>query len=319
MNPAGEAMVVWQQDNGTVSSVCANRYAGGTWGSPIIIASQTENNSVFMDPQVAMDASGNAIVVWDEIINSTPYVDASRFLAGQWSAATVIGGGPDEDAYLQPQIAMDNGGDAVVAWTQLEAPATANASFHYGVHVNAFLAGTWGMASRIDALSTADDELPRVAVDGNGNAFLVWQRSSEGNSSVCASRLSTGTWSGTKTLSSTPPGYSGVPMIAASGDGDAMAVWNDGDNISANRFTGGTWGTAVAILANSSGIYEPPQIAMDESGNAVVVWVGGGGVYATSYTAPGVAGSDTTAFAIVAVVLVAAALAVGLILAKRKR
>jgi len=58
----GNAVAVWAQSDGSVIHIRANRYvAGSGWLTPISIDSDSTNAS---SPQLAMDGSGNAVVVW---------------------------------------------------------------------------------------------------------------------------------------------------------------------------------------------------------------------------------------------------------------
>jgi hypothetical protein len=61
---SGDAIAVWQQSDGTRMSIWSNRYVVGTgWGDSELIEAEEGNAR---SPQVAMDAEGNAIAVWEQ-------------------------------------------------------------------------------------------------------------------------------------------------------------------------------------------------------------------------------------------------------------
>jgi hypothetical protein len=56
-------MAVWYKWNGTHCDIRSNRYVAGTgWGKAQLI--ETDDSGHASDPQVAVDDSGNATVVW---------------------------------------------------------------------------------------------------------------------------------------------------------------------------------------------------------------------------------------------------------------
>jgi hypothetical protein len=64
----------------------------------------------------------------------------------------------------------------------------------------------------------------------------------------------------------------GAPQVAMDGNGNAVAVWVQNNNIASNRYTQGDgWGTAE-LIETGQGRAFAPQVAMDGSGNAVAVW-----------------------------------------------
>jgi len=63
---SGNAVVVWQQSDGTRYNIWSNRYTASTglWGTAALI--ETDNAGDANNPQVAIDASGNALAVWSQ-------------------------------------------------------------------------------------------------------------------------------------------------------------------------------------------------------------------------------------------------------------
>jgi hypothetical protein len=281
---SGNAIVVWRQSNGSVDSgdIWANRFtaASGTWATAQLIESQAGTAS---SPQIAVDASGNAVAVWGQYdrLGNRYDISANRFSAasGTWGTAQFIGrAGSVFDAVgiptstsPSPSIGVDASGNAIVVWRLVDALA-------YDISANRFNAasGTWGTAQLIESQGDSVGP-PRVAIDASGNAIAVWNQSILG---LQANRYSatSGTWG---TAQSIGHGASGLfsPSIAMDASGNAVVAWREDDArfqthvISVNRFTivSGTWGTAQTI-GGAGRAFDPPSIAVDTSGNAIAVW-----------------------------------------------
>jgi hypothetical protein len=121
----GHAMAVWQQQVGGHSKVWANQYvAGQGWGvaRPIdSLASMTPSDAYA--PQVAMNAVGEAVAVWQQSDGRHAHVRTSRFIPGAgWAGATSIG---SATAYASaPEIVFDAQGTALVVWQQFDGQQT---------------------------------------------------------------------------------------------------------------------------------------------------------------------------------------------------
>ena len=114
-------------------------------------AIETDNAADAFSPQVAIDASGNAIAVWQQSDGTRFNIWANRYTAGAgWGTATVIETVNTGDAE-SPQIAVDANGNAIAVWRQSDGPDSSILS-------NRYTAGAgWGTAVLIetDALGTA--------------------------------------------------------------------------------------------------------------------------------------------------------------------
>src|SRR5690606_34914802 len=90
VDSAGNAIAVWQQSDGTRDSIWANRYVVGTgWETATLI--ETDDTGAAESPQVAVDATGNAIAVWQQSDGSSSYIWASRYdIEEGWGTATLV-------------------------------------------------------------------------------------------------------------------------------------------------------------------------------------------------------------------------------------
>ncbi|MCL4467384.1 MAG: hypothetical protein M1591_00425, partial [Deltaproteobacteria bacterium] len=74
---AGNAIAVWEQDDGIYNRIYANRYVAGTgWGAAAIIDAGPNGA---LHPQVSFDSAGNAIAVWDQWDGTYYRIYANRF------------------------------------------------------------------------------------------------------------------------------------------------------------------------------------------------------------------------------------------------
>ncbi len=308
MDANGNAIAVWFQYDGVLYNIWANRYtAGSGWGAATLI--ETNNAGTSIDPQIAMDATGNAIAVWTQVVSTatpcsdTPYgsggshtcysysysIWANRYTVGSgWGAATLIPIPTAGDSQA-PQVAVDANGNAIAVWFQSDGAKN-------NVWASRFTPGSgWGAAAPIetDDVSTAS---PQIAMNANGDAIVAWYQQDATRNHIWVNRFTPGSGWGVPTQIETDNTGGGAyfPRIAMDATGNAIAVWNknDGvrDNIWANRYTAGSgWGAAALIETDNAGDAGGQQIAMNANGNAVAVWHAFDGtrynMWANQYTA----------------------------------
>ena len=258
---SGNATAIWTRSDGSHNRVqAAVRPAGGVWGTPETLSAADQDAHY---PQVAVAGSGNAIVVWERYEGSNehePGTSAYRAQASVRSASTGTWSTPEtlsdeRDIYAHPregasQVAIDEDGNATVVWYlrdgTLDLPGgTRSVSRHkvQAVVRKAFVAdrssGVWGP---VETLSAANQSArsPQVAVDGDGNATVVWSTTEpiDENGTVgwvqAAVRPLGGAWGAPVDVSEArqyDPDEPWVhvstqyPQIAVNGSGNAVAVW----------------------------------------------------------------------------------------------
>ena len=120
-DPAGNFVVVWQSDgqDGSGAGVFARRYdkTGAALGPEFPVNTYTTGDQ--LAPQVATDAGGNFVVVWQ----SAAQDGAASGVFGQRfnNAGTAVGSEFPVNSYTTgdqriPAVAMDAAGDFVVVW-----------------------------------------------------------------------------------------------------------------------------------------------------------------------------------------------------------
>jgi len=175
MDSNGNGIAVWSTNTRNSSEdieVMANRYtADAGWGTAVVISKDT---GYAYAPEIAMDARGNALVVWSQDDLTLYNIVANRYDASTgWGSAQIIDSSDVGNAFA-PQIAVDAHGNAVAVWTQTDLT-------HWNGVANRYTMGAgWGTAAVIES---TDDSVggPVIALDANGDGTALWK---QGSSSV---------------------------------------------------------------------------------------------------------------------------------------
>lgn len=276
---AGNALVVWEHYDGTRYNIMANRYpAGGSWATAALI--ETDNLGHAYNPQIAMDASGNALAVWYQHDGTRYNIWANRFDNGttSWEGVALL---ETDDAGNadKPMIAMNRTGNAVVLWRQQ------TAAFIRNVTARPYIAGSgWGVAQIIENNDEPTTSYLNIAIDELGNALAVWQQSNGVKESVYSNRYTVGTgWSSAELIESndTDPVYSDQTQIAMDARGNGIATWTmedvngDYSNTLVNRYVSGVGWVGETIVQNNTGTAdyaEYPNVFIDESGEGISIY-----------------------------------------------
>ncbi|MDH3364991.1 MAG: hypothetical protein OEM29_03160 [Thermoplasmata archaeon] len=277
VDDSGNAMVVWQQYDGVRNNIWSNRFTvEAGWGEAALL--ETNNSGDAVKPQIAVDNSGNATAVWQQD-NGTRYcIYSNRYVVGTgWGSAKLIESNDSEGAF-NPQIAVDDSGNATVVWEQDDG------IYDDSIHSNRYTVGTgWGSATLIGGTANYywDEHAvdPKVAVDGSGNAMAVWMQYGFNWGSVWSNRYEAGTGWGTASLIETGTCVllAAEPEVAVDDSGNAISVWSGADNfrhciLSSRYVVGMGWGDPTLVEVADTGDNFFPHIAADASGNAMVVW-----------------------------------------------
>jgi hypothetical protein len=196
--------------------VAASAGAAPSWLAPgdLSVAGQDA-----YDQQVAVDSQGNAVAVWDRYNATNTIVQgAVRPAGGIWQAPVDLSvAGQNADS---PQVAFDSQGNAVAVWRRFN-----GTNYIVQGAVRPAASGVWQAPVDLSAAGQ-DANVPHVAVDSQGNAIAVWQRSNAADIIVQgAVRPAGGVWQAPVDLSVAGQGaYS--PQVAFDSQGNAIAVWH---------------------------------------------------------------------------------------------
>jgi hypothetical protein len=170
MTAAGNAIAIWQQDDGSSVNVWSNTYdLLNGWGIADYVENNTDGGNA-LRPRIGVDGSGNAIAVWQQRSGDTRAIWASRW-DGSWDAAQLIE--PVDYARAgRPDIAVDGDGNAIVVWEQDDSGNGGDTS----VWASRYDAGSgsWLQARPIETFGGQVAKRPRAAIDQLGNAAAIW-------------------------------------------------------------------------------------------------------------------------------------------------
>lgn len=269
VDAASEAVAAWTVfRDGDRRLQGAIRSTDGAWSEPEDLSAAGQHVKALQDgPDVAIDATGNAIAVWT-LEGSSNYIvqTAARPAGGDWGAPDDLSA-PGQDA-AEPAVAMNEAGEAVAVWTHLDSSDTIQGAVRPA-------GGPWAGS---DDLSVASQEArqPEVAIDEAGKAVAVWRRYDGSNMIVQGSvRPAGGAWAAPDNLSA--PGRDGSsPVVAISDAAGAVATWyrSDGADLRVQatvRPPNGAWSPPddLSVAGENAGF---PAIALDAAGNAFAVF-----------------------------------------------
>ncbi len=289
----GDAIAVWSvpypegspgvEVNDTIQA--AEKPAGGSEWEPAVWVSPfgkaPDKNRFSKAPQVAIDAEGGAVAVWEDQASESASVTHNLIEAAVKPPNSATWGSPVvlAETGRQPQVAMDANGDAVAVWPGPGGlySATLPAS-----------SSTWQPPVPVSA---TEAENPHVAMDFPGDAVVAWESVSDATNTVRAAIKPAGVaaWGAPASLSEPVECAGGYPRlnpsVAIDAKGSAAATWNgfrspdETVQVAVLPAIGSSW-QAPLELADVGGSFVIPVVGMDEKGNGEAVWAHGSGANA---------------------------------------
>ncbi len=282
VTPNGDAAAVWYYEDevtGFRTVQGATKSKNGEWTNYHIFSTNTISDA----PYIALDASGNGVVVWTESTSSGPgshrTVRAAQLLNGAWTSSTEIS---DHNSNADsPSVGLDANGNAIAIWN-------GRVGFAQVVQSRTMNGGVWGATTNLSD-SSQNTTNPQIGVNANGNAVAVWERPDGVHYVIQSKSLISGTWDVSATdLSDTSQDAFG-PQIAVTNN-KAVAVWrrDDGSGLifivtsKTKTMPSGTWDAIAQDLSDASTTVNP-HISLDTNSNGVAVWQGKNDLALASY------------------------------------
>lgn len=256
VSSSGRSLLIW---SGFDDQDRYARYAtlgqDGTWGAPVLVAAARTPASEFPAPaSAAIDAAGDAVIVWQDSEHGNDIVSAAYRTAGAsgwevtWDVSFADGNA------RHPVVGMDGAGNAVAVW-------------HASVDVEGATrpAGRSGWERPVVVGTTAG--MPLLDVSARGEAVAVWE--SEADGTLAASLRSPGTapW---------VPGPASQPAVGVIGDlaldgaGNALVTWDGGGGTGAWARTLDVSGPVMTRMVVPRQVYARERAAF--SVEAVDAW-----------------------------------------------
>jgi hypothetical protein len=265
-NDRGEAVAAWTAPDGPLwVARAARRRADGTWEPP-----ENLGYADFEAPYAAIDARGDAAVLWTRGSGMAQVYAELRPAGGDWQPAVVL-----SDSGLggaKAALAMNRRGDALTVW-----PEAAGAT---GVRfVSSFrdAAGTeWTAPSPLPFSPTLalTFDPPSIALDDQGNATVVAQ-TADGHVEVATRGIADATWARPTVIGdsgSDDPALQDTwcvdPRVALDAAGHAVVIWG-GAALRAARYDG-AWQQPVEVASAPACFAR--SLAVDPAGDAVAIW-----------------------------------------------
>ena len=280
----GGAIVTWMDyRNGTDSDIYAQRVSAAgvpQWtagGVAISIAAGDQLN-----PRLVSDGAGGAIVAWADGRTGTDYDVYARRVDGagapQWIDDGVVLCAAAGNQ-LNPQIASDASGGAIVTWQDLGGGETDV----YARRVDAAGTPQWTLDGVALCAATGAQRFPQITADGAGGAIVAWEDRRGTSADIYAGRVDaagTPQWTSNGVALCTALGTQDSPQIVPDGAGGAVIGWRDGRggpnyDVYARRVNAAgvpQWTADGVALCAAAGLQDRPRIVSDGSGGAIVAW-----------------------------------------------
>jgi len=285
----GNIYVVWEDDTASNSNILFSRSTDGGMSFSLPMNLSNTLGCAF-NPVMALDASGNINVVWQDR-SDCKSVTSNIFFSRSTDGGVTFSPAPVNLSktlnfafYSVPQIAVDTAGNISVVW-ESDTSGSPGIWFRSSNDGGASFSGPT-MLSATNPSSSVD---PQIAVDKSGSINVVWEDDYVGGSNISFSRSTAGgaNFFLTPTNLSSPQNKlsnPNSPRIAVDLGGNINVVWTDTDPIDSNTdifFVRSTDGGATFFptptstptnLSNSQGCSFNPVMAVDASGNINIVW-----------------------------------------------
>jgi len=289
-NSSGDAVAIWNEG----FEIWSNFYSPMTgWGTAELL--ENNNPGITTNYDVVMDNNKNATVVWSQYVAP----DESVIWASQyapsigWDTPNMIAS--NIGWAKTPKVAIADNGNSIATWVQNYGNNNANTWVSYkrlglswsppkSIGDENIYLSYFGCSSSYSCIQGNFN--PAVKTKNDSNSIVIWTEfdTNDVRTKIISNRsVSFDTWDAPQEISAQKGGdYMYSSNVSFDGDGNASAVWVQGDQNSSlysvwgNRYSvGAGWGTAGKVQTGLSGNVGPPAplpIEFDENGRAIVLW-----------------------------------------------
>jgi hypothetical protein len=286
MDPSGNFVVVWDDDgrDSIVGQIFDS--TGASTGGEFRVS--TDTSSLKERPRVAIDGTGNFVVVWRSLHQDGDSwgVFGQRFD----STGSALGDEFRVNSYTtgsqtQPAVGMDGTGRFVVAWEEVGYAPSGSDIFLQRYDA---LGDPNGSAFQVNSYTTISDSqaAPEVAMNSSGEFVVVWIKNPiQYSIDVYGQRFdSTGAFDGPEFRVNASTGYPGDPHVALNDSGEFIVVWSykngppfSNGAIAGQRFdsAGAPEGGNFRVSRENVGYPGRPTAGINDVGEFVVAWHSG--------------------------------------------
>lgn len=252
--------------------------SAGAWLQPTSV-----NLSTALDPAVALDASGNALVAWQEAPGSpaSTNIQAAHRPVGGAGFAQLPDVSTDTTSLTvntNPVIVMNRSGDGLVVWLH-EEPAANDVELRTIAPDD-----TVGPILSTPVVGSVSN--PTAAINANGDAVVVWQ---QGAAIAAITRHGLAGTFNTASPDMLEAGSAETPTAAIDGAGNAIAAWHVAPSAIAVKLhpAGGSWSASEQVVSAPAHAYSSPELAANPNGQAVLAFDDNDGINTVASVATG--------------------------------
>ena len=283
---AGNFVITWEDNRSSHWDTYFQRYdASGSAQGPNRRVNDDTGSEEQWDPCVAMDASGNFVITWEDERNGNYDIyfqryDASGMAQGNNRKVNDDAGTADQ---LEPSIAMDDSGRFMISWSD-------ERDGNWNVYLQWYSASgvpQWSNQKVNEAMGDfAFQGISSSVMNKSGNSVIAWwDWRRGGNGDIYFQRYdASGLPQGSNQRADDEAGVAyyewlGYPSIAMEDDGNFVIAWQDNRNGNLDIYYQRYDAQGVPEGANQrahddAGLTDQynPWIAMDGSGHFVIAW-----------------------------------------------
>jgi hypothetical protein len=278
VDAGGNISVVWENEDIIFGVFYAHSTDGGTsFSTQVNLATEANletNYTGSFNPQLALDASGNLYVAWEDDFNSQSDI-FFRSISNQGATLSTPTNLSNSGSSSGAQLAMDSSGNVNVVWVDGTSKVS-NILFRRSADKGVSFSSPKNLSNSLGKASYA-----QISVDAGGNVYVVWQgtvppslsgdiffaRSADGGATFATLNLA-------NSFGGTP-----LPWLTADAAGNINVSWTDTNLGNPQIFfkqsiDGGVMFSTTQNLSNDAGLgfASEVQMAADSKGNLNVVW-----------------------------------------------
>ncbi|MDI6767290.1 MAG: hypothetical protein QME52_10755 [Bacteroidota bacterium] len=300
MDGSGNFVIAWMDYRNNNDDIYYQQYTSSGVAQGVNTKANDDAGTASQgSPSIAMDGSGNFVVVWMDNRN----VNWDIYCQQYNSVGIVLGVNfkVNDDTGIanqtNPFITIDGSGNFVIVWMDYR-------NGNYDIYYQRY--NTIGIAQGVntkanDDSGTSGQSSPSIAMDGRGNFVIVWSGNRNGNSDIYSQRYnSSGVAQGVNFKVIDYAGGMYPPSVSMDGSGNYVVVWfddrSDFSDIYSQRYNsvGAAQGIIFKVNDGTGTTHQySPSISMYGNENFVIAWgdgrIGNSDIYYQRYNLNGIA------------------------------
>nr|MDO8119223.1 hypothetical protein [Candidatus Sigynarchaeota archaeon] len=303
VDTAGNLHVVWvdysdYDGSGPGPNIFYKRWnaSSGAWTMTEVVSTESTNESLSLNPSLAVDIVGNVHVAWEGYAEFGSSADIFykqwNATSGTWTTTEVVSS-ESTGSSLQPSISLDAVGNVHVVWVDYSDYDGSGLDPDIFYKQRNATSGTWTTTEVVSSESTDSSLQPSISLDVVGNVHVVWADLNVYDIFYKRWDIITGEWTAATVIKTEGIGVSSAPSLITDGTGNLHLIWKDTMNFDGSGgdgdifykkwdATSSTWMQSLLVsigmtnecLMHSDMTDESMMhsFAVDRSGNAHVVW-----------------------------------------------